>query len=66
MCKWKGNLNARKLFEEYKVPSDEEIEDAFRFFWINRHSFSGLNRNFHGFQFTKKGNHHREWETNLR
>ena len=45
----KENIAHRTLFYEYKKPSDNEIEDAYRFFYINRFSFSGMMSDFQGF-----------------
>jgi len=38
----------RDLFNEYKEPHPSEFEDAFRFFYVNRASYSGLNDSYSG------------------
>lgn len=42
-------IESRTFFEDYKKPSLNEFEDAFRFFYVNRMSFSGNNDSFLGF-----------------
>jgi len=48
LCNLKGDIESRKLFEMYKLPSEDSLEDAFRFFYVNRHSYSGQNDGFIG------------------
>jgi len=44
----RGDLDSRELFEKYKDPSEDQLEDAMRFFYVNRHSFSGKNDTYMG------------------
>jgi len=48
LCTLKGDIESRKLFEMYKLPSEDSLEDAFRFFYVNWHSYSGKNNAFIG------------------
>jgi DNA adenine methylase len=54
---YKGAINARELFERYKEESPDPLEDAFRFFYINRHSYSGKNDTFAGLHTYSKMQH---------
>ena len=56
LCGLKGELESRSLFERYKEQSEDSLEDAFRFFYVNKHSFSGINNTFVG-RGDKKDNH---------
>lgn len=47
-CQRIGQLDSRALFLEYKEPSPDSIEDAARFLYVNKLSFSGKNDAFHG------------------
>lgn len=42
------DIESRQLFEEYKLGDPHDLEDAYRFFYVNRHSFSGNNKDFTG------------------
>jgi DNA adenine methylase len=43
-----GGIDSRVIFEECKEISDNSIEDAMRFFYVNHHSFSGMNDGYKG------------------
>lgn len=58
LCNLKNNLDSRKLFEKYKEKSNDSIEDAFRFLYINHHSFSGDNNTYHGIGFSSLNHNH--------
>ena len=42
LCRFQGAIRHRGLFLKYREPSTDTLEDAFRFFYCNRYSFSGL------------------------
>lgn len=48
LCGLKGELFSRTLFERYKDHADDPLEDAFRFLYVNRHSYSGMNETMVG------------------
>jgi DNA adenine methylase len=48
LCRYRGSFQSRKLFTKYKEESPDSLEDAFRFFYINRFSFSGMNSYYAG------------------
>jgi len=51
-CKNEGGLDSRVLFDKYRKKADKKVEDAFRLYYINRHSFSQMNNAYHGISFT--------------
>lgn len=58
ICSTQGFLDSRELFEECKEIVEDEIIEAFHFFYINRHSFSGMNECFHGIDIRKQSRWH--------
>jgi len=50
-------LWSRANFEKCLEHSESEIEDAFRFFYINSHSHSGNNKDYKGIHFTRPSNY---------
>jgi DNA adenine methylase len=46
-----GLISSRQLFTEYQEISLDPIEDAARFFYVNKNSFSGKMTTFHGISF---------------
>jgi DNA adenine methylase len=48
LCNLKGSIDSRELFEKYKEPIEDSLGDAMRFFYVNRHSFSGKNDTYGG------------------
>lgn len=49
------SIDSRYVFEKYKEEINDSftksVEDAYKFFYINRYSYSGLNNTYHGFSF---------------
>jgi DNA adenine methylase len=48
LCNLKGSIDSRQLFEKYKEHAEDSLEDAMRFFYVNRHSYSGKNDTYGG------------------
>lgn len=48
LIKYKCPFKSRELFEKYKEQSDDLLEDAVRFFYVNTMSFSGSNKTLSG------------------
>ncbi|MFW9878759.1 MAG: DNA adenine methylase [Candidatus Thorarchaeota archaeon] len=58
ISEFKGDLDSRSLFEKYKEESEDSLEDAFRFFYVNHHSFSHMGKTYHGIDTTGERNLH--------
>ena len=46
------DIDSRELFFEYQDVHEDKIEDAYRFFYVNRHSFSSIGLTYQGITFT--------------
>ena len=65
-CKNEGGIDSRAIFDEYKDNvTDNKIEDAFRLYYVNHHSFSQMNNAYHGMSFTGKEQWHNPYLNKL-
>lgn len=66
ICITNGYWDSRQIFEECKEEVENEIIDAFNFFYVNRHSFSGNNICYHGVDEERlEGRHHHGYFTKI-
>jgi len=60
-------IDSRALFDYAKNNiADDKIEDAARFYYINRHSFSQMNESYHGISFNGKEHWHTPYLNKLK
>ena len=58
LCKNEGGIDSRALFVEFREKADKKVEDAFRLYYVNHHSFSQMNNAYHGMSFTGREQWH--------
>lgn len=62
-----GRFDSQQLFYHYRDNvAVDPIEDAFRFYYVNKHSFSQNNKDYHGLSFTGKNNWHSAYLSGLK
>lgn len=66
LCGKFGWLDSRELFYQYMEVAEDPLEDAMRFYYVNRHSFSGLNLTFHGIAWEDYFDGHQAYMSQVR
>ncbi len=65
LCEYKGALMHRDLFDKYKEPTTDPIENAFRFFYINRFSFGNKMLTYQGITRNSRVNHPQQYRNKI-
>lgn len=66
-CLHEGRLDSQQLFYEFvEEVAEDPVEDAMRFYYINHHSFSQNNTDYHGLSFTGHNHWHEPYLNKLK